>query len=136
MNGFGNLGVISPSVIRGWAVIEDSTNVPEIVISIDGDELCTVKACIFRKDLLNAKIHPTGNCGFEVKDFNHIALKKGNIVRAFIRQTGTELNNSPYYLKGKISDLKQENRLKNAQITAFGQEKLHAALHPSYQYDF
>jgi hypothetical protein len=105
MDSFGNLGVVSINYIRGWATIKDATTTPEIIIELDGKQLLSSPAGDFRKDILEKKLHPTGYCGFHITRFDREALSKASVLRAFIKQTGVELKNSPYFFKNKMSEI-------------------------------
>jgi hypothetical protein len=107
INSFGRLGLVSSSLIRGWAAIEGYEIVPEVVIYADGHELCRTKANAFRKDLLDNKLHPTGYCGFEIRNFNQQQLQNSKEIRGFILPTNKELKHSPLSIKRKMSDYKR-----------------------------
>ena len=93
----GNLGVVTPNVIRGWAMFENDHNlIPEIIIEVDKKEISRTHASIFREDILQEKIHSTGICGFELTNFPEDLIKAGATVRAYISQTQQELSNSPF----------------------------------------
>ncbi len=105
MKSYGHLDCASENLIGGWAIIEDLNIIPEIIIFGDNQEIGRISASLFRPDLLEKKIHPTGYCGFDIRNFDKTNFNQATVIKAIISQTGMELTNSPYYLKdNKMSD--------------------------------
>lgn len=100
----GNLGLISPSVITGWAFNKNDKTAVDLIIKINDKILCEIKADGFRPDIKKLGIYETGKCGFSVRNFNSNIIKPGTKVEAIVKKTGQHLKNSPYIIPSKLSD--------------------------------
>ncbi len=92
--------------IGGWAYCEDDMSKPvEVVILADGKELCAGKAQLYRQDLQDLEMHPTGLCGFEFSSFDHSACEAALSIKAVIADSDHELNGSPHINSTKRKQL-------------------------------
>lgn len=92
----GFLDMVSPKAISGWAKYIGYSTAVDVVLLINGKEVATTSADLFRKDLLEQQVHPTGECGFCFTDFDASELKPGAEVRVKIVDDVLDLQQSPY----------------------------------------
>jgi hypothetical protein len=79
----GVAGRISPKFIAGWVFHKEKPEKVTIAIYKNGKYLCTAQADRMREDLKRQHIHPTGECGFEVR-FEEETFSKGDKVEVKI----------------------------------------------------
>lgn len=92
----GFLGKVTRNRVLGWAKRNQKPSEPvEVQLLVDGKEIMTVTADVFRKDVLERKMHPTGRCGFEFRLPEHLGLKEGQEVRVKAVADRYDLANSP-----------------------------------------
>lgn len=101
-DGSGVLGVVSSGLIQGWVRIPNGAPDRKITIAIDKKIIANVTGNIYRKDLKEKGIHPTGYCGFALTDFDSKLLKRGSVVEAYLEGTSIHLKNSPFVYKSEI----------------------------------
>ena len=96
---------MSKKEIFGWERYLNDERTAEVVLIIDGKELQRVQADLFRKDLLDNKIHSKGTCAFLFNNFNGSLLEEGSAVRVRVSDDIHDLKNSPfiYQSPGKVS---------------------------------
>ncbi len=75
----GVAGRISEKFIAGWVFHKEELEKVTVGIYKNGTFLCAAKADRMREDLKKQHIHPTGECGFEVR-FDEATFKKGDKV--------------------------------------------------------
>ncbi|MEA3490794.1 MAG: hypothetical protein U9R27_02750 [Campylobacterota bacterium] len=79
----GSAGRIGSTFIAGWVFHKRRPEKLMIEIYKNDNFLCSAKADIMRKDLKKRNIHPTGECGFEVR-FEEETFRKGDSVEVKI----------------------------------------------------
>ncbi len=92
----GYLDEVTNTCISGWARYVDHDKAAKVVLIIDGKEVETVSANLFREDLLANKLHPSGACSFRFTRFNPDLLYPGCEVRVKIANDVHDLNGSPF----------------------------------------
>jgi len=95
----GHLDIVNNEVISGWARYIDNENIAEVALLIDGKEVGTTPANLYRQDLLDGEIHPRGECGFQFTDFNPGTLRSGCEVRVKVAGDAIDLKGSPYFFE-------------------------------------
>ena len=93
----GSVSKVTSTQISGWAMLQDPSIPAEVDLYFDDQRILRVKACTFRKDLRDQGLHPTGNCGFLIKEFDGNAFNKAKQIHVRFKNTGQELTNSPFY---------------------------------------
>lgn len=88
--------------ISGWAFDTQKSDVP-VVIEIYSEKglIGETTANLFRHDLKEKGIHPTGECGFAIES-DQLALNDVYKIRTIEKDSRVELNNSPQYYKKNI----------------------------------
>lgn len=98
----GRLDVVTPHEVSGWAALataESPNPLPlEVKLSINNTHTFATKADIFRTDLKDAGVHPTGKAAYRFDLSTNDRLKAGDRVRVFAGGQRTELDNSPQTL--------------------------------------
>ncbi len=79
----GVAGKITDRSIAGWVFHKEEPEKVTVGIYKNGDFLCMAKADRMREDLKRQHIHPTGECGFEVR-FDEETFKKGDRIEVKI----------------------------------------------------
>ena len=69
MEVLGLIDVFSPTKISGWVFEKGSENSIEVVLKRNDSIIARTVANMYRKDLEEKEIHPTGNCGFVFDNF-------------------------------------------------------------------
>ncbi|MEA1983721.1 MAG: sulfotransferase family 2 domain-containing protein, partial [Campylobacterota bacterium] len=100
----GILGVIFPSIITGWAINQTNEIAVDLIIKINDELLCEIKADGDRPDIKKLGMHETGKCGFSVRNFDSHVIRAGTKIEAIVKETGQHLKNSPYVIPSKLSD--------------------------------
>ena len=77
----GRVSKVTKYRVHGWAFRENSEVEPTLRLVVNGKNLQTCKADIFREPL--KKIHPTGACGFNFRLKKHQALTDQDTVQVF-----------------------------------------------------
>jgi len=77
----GRVNKVTKHRVHGWAFRENSEVEPTLRLVVNGKNLQTCKADIFRESL--KKIHPTGACGFSFHLKKHQALTDQDTVQVF-----------------------------------------------------
>ena len=67
----------------------------EVELLINGIRMATQVAGIYRQDITDKKIHPTGECGFDFVLSDATSLKPGDEVRGRVVGEIKDLANSP-----------------------------------------
>lgn len=72
-------------IISGWAISNNFDDLKNTQISLTrvARSPVSIKFGIFREDLKNKKLHPSGNCGFRIP-FGDVGLRTGDIFRVNI----------------------------------------------------
>ncbi len=97
---------IEGNIIGGWIVKKGTDESLNVEIYKNDKLIRKVKADLFRKDLFEQKIHPTGKCGFLVR-FNKEVFKPGDDIKVKIQKIGYCLRLGEKvvrYLKGEINE--------------------------------
>lgn len=94
----GHIDTCTRDQIVGWALRDDG-QAPEIVIEVDSKIVCSLRPDILRKDL-------NANCGFR----HQFAppLTNAASVRAYFKDTGKDISNSPFELKFRLQPPRAE----------------------------
>lgn len=95
----GHLDYHNPTKISGWAKKKGSNRQIYVRIYINNKFYRESKASLYREDIKHAGIHPTGECGFEVKQDNTGILNINDSISVQFEDSSIELPNSPQKIK-------------------------------------
>lgn len=99
----GYIDKIVPRTVLGWAVCHGLQSAPTVELFIDGRLVQTSVANLFRADVRDAGIHPTGWCGFRINLGIRERIAIDSEVDVKIRGFYQSLNNCPLrYKKEKL----------------------------------
>lgn len=92
----GNLSAVKAGAIWGYA-FDNAINKPvEVYLFLNGREVASTRADIFRQGVLDHGLHPTGNCGFTFALADHkLFLPEGATVQVKASNDRVELKSSP-----------------------------------------
>jgi hypothetical protein len=95
----GHLDKVSREEVLGWARYLNNERTAEVTLLVDGREVQKVKANLFRKDLLENKVHSKGTCAFAFKGLDSSLLNDESEVRVKVVDDRTDLKNSPFVFR-------------------------------------
>lgn len=99
----GTIGNVMKTRVVGWAASVHGNQIVDVELYINGQKIAKTKANQLRPHMLEKKLHPTGNCGYEFTLTT--PLKHGDQVRVRACEDVIDLNNSPY-----IFNLQEEQK--------------------------
>lgn len=106
----GFLDEVTSERIIGWAMSPTKRPI-KVKVCLNGKELLTVKAEAYRRDLVEANMHPTGKCGFDINlSQAGMLLPSHGMIQAFAGREQVELFNSPwfFYTEAYLNDVRHE----------------------------
>ncbi len=99
----GIIGKVDRTKISGWGKYVDSNDPATVELYINDEPVQTKLAKDFRQHILDAKIHPTGHCGYSF-DLSGSPLKNGDKVSVKLTNDINFLQNSNQIFKKKIKE--------------------------------
>ena len=96
----GVLGKITETSVAGWARAVYNEVPIKVELYVNDRQVAVTSADIFRKDILEKGIHPTGHVGFLFTREDDHKLKKGDVVRVRAENEINDLNNCPQVFEG------------------------------------
>lgn len=100
----GNVDNITQNIISGWAFVREAKEPCEVELYLDGEKIQVTLANIFRPDLKEKKVHPTGNCGFVFK-LDDIKISEKSKLEVKIKNSNFKLKfgeKVKKYFKGEL----------------------------------
>ena len=90
----GSVGALQNGSMVGWTVDRESTEPAGLLVSVNGDERCSVVADVFREDIQRKGLHVDGHCGFSISTESLGRLVPGDRISVRTSDGGFELTNS------------------------------------------
>ncbi len=93
-----NRNLLQTGLLRGWARAVHHTNPVQVEVRVNNELITTITADIYRENLEQPGIHPTGICGYEV-DLNSMDVKPEDSISIRVKDDVTDLHKKPISFK-------------------------------------
>lgn len=107
----GFLDDVTNTRIYGWALVQNQETAVAITLKFNDQEIITLLAQVLRHDVVDAGLHPTGYCGFDLDlQKEGIELPPNCKVQVYAGEAQVELVNSPwfYYSDAYLAEIQEE----------------------------
>lgn len=89
-----NVSFLQTGVVRGWAIGRHPGKPVKVAIKVNGEEFAMVPAALYRPNLKQMKIHPTGYCGFEL-NIKQLGVVPSDLIEVFMLNEDFSFHNEP-----------------------------------------
>ncbi|WP_444921191.1 hypothetical protein ACJJID_01575 [Microbulbifer sp. CnH-101-G] len=89
-----NMDLLKTGLLRGWARGLHHLNPVVVEVEVNGKNVASAEANIYREHLKNPGIHPTGKCGYEL-DLKPYGIVPADIINVRVRDDVHPLNSRP-----------------------------------------
>lgn len=89
-----NAAFLQTGIVRGWAIGRDATKPAKVVVKVNCEVFATIPAAIFRPNLKQTKVHPTGCCGFEL-NLKQLGVKPSDSIEVSMLDENFSFHQAP-----------------------------------------
>ncbi|WP_444906314.1 sulfotransferase [Microbulbifer sp. SSSA008] len=89
-----NVDLLKTGLLRGWARGVHHVNPVVVDVEVNGKKIASTEASIYREDLDQPSVHPTGECGYEI-DLKTLGVTPTDIINVRVQDDVNPLNSKP-----------------------------------------